>query len=127
MSYCDEIQYSYKNKFFNTEHEVLQYWLSLEDECKKYYDIFKYRNKNVVSSFSPKIINKSDLQQIRNHYNSCEVHYKNSNRIYNYKDMNKINYKDLHYVVLMNLRGINGNVAGAIRIEYINGELIKIS
>ncbi len=117
--------YKYRGKEFDTEQEALNTWL--QDELKQYYSIQKYRNEKLCYCIEPKIITTEQLQKIRDNMNSCEVHYKGNNKVFNYKDMTKIDINNLNHIILMNIRGINNNIAGATRIVNINNILIKVA
>lgn len=121
--------YKYKGLEYRTEEEAIRNWIkdTENSEFGNMYSVFKLRDGKAVSTYSLKIIDIDELQKIRNVMNDCMVYYKKCNQIYNYKNMSKIKFDNVKHIVLSNLRGINGNVCGFYRINYIDDKLIRIS
>lgn len=117
------VSYSVKGKTFSTENEALKAWDKLENN--QYYSVFEEDGDRTVKLNVGKI-NISKLDDMLKKYNSVEVYYKKSNKVYCYRSTSKINFKDLDYIVLMELRGRMGHIEKAIRVQCVKNDLYTI-
>ena len=118
------VKYQVKNQMFDTEKEAIKGWLALGDR-KKYYSIFKHRD-GIVTEYKVREIDLEKVDEYLKSFNSVEVRYKKSNKIYKYKDAKKIDLNNLDNIICLELRGINGNVIGGVRIEYVDDTFVAI-
>ena len=119
------MKYQVKDQKFNNEREALKFWLKLGNK-KKYYSVFK-NNDNRVIEYRTKEITREQLNECIKGFNTINVFYKGTNKVYCYRNIDKIDFNNLDHIVLLNLRGRYGHVEGGLRIEYVDDKFIAIS
>lgn len=116
--------YSIGRLQFKTEIEAIRKWLGMAD--RKFYTIYKTNKYGNKIELKCKEIDVDKLEELYYSFNDRTVYYKNSKNGYMYKNFDKVNLKDLDYIVLLEKRGIQGNIVGALRINKIADKYVAI-
>ena len=115
--------YKFMGKEFKTEKDAVTEWSKQSPVFRKGYTIF-HNGKVGLHTYS--IESKEKLKQTVRGMNNIEVRFPNSDRIYMYRNFDKIDFNKIDSVTFMETRGIQRNICSWLRVYCINGELIGV-
>ena len=112
-------EYKYRNNYYS-EDALLETWL--KDKHNKYYDV-TYGGGYRVQLIE---LTEEELKKQYKSFNSRYVEYKDNDKRYAYRTLDKVNLKDVQCIYLTSTRGIYGNITCAIRVRIIDNRIVAM-
>jgi hypothetical protein len=112
-------EYKYKNNYYN-EDDLIEIWL--KDKHNQYYDVTYGRGYRVQLIE----LTEQKVKEIYKTFNSRCIEFKGNDKRYYYKSIDKLDIKDIKQIYLTETRGIQGNIASAMRIKIKDDKIVAL-